>query len=185
MKTAMVNQRGSALIVSLLLLIVLTLIGMTTMRTSRLETVMATNARESAIAFEAAEAALRDAEQFIEDVVSVAAFGGVGGGLLGIDDAEPNYHSTSTWSATNSKVYGSNPNNLVPDLPYVAQQPRYIIKYVGEVTNLAGQNLSINIGGYANQPGSQTFSMFRITSRGTGRNSESQVVIQTHYGKIF
>lgn len=175
-------QRGSALIVSLLLLIAMTLIGITTMRTTRLETVMATNARESAIAFEASEAALRDAEQLIENVVTVAAFNGANG-LLRQADAEPDYHAPATWTGTAFHNYDW--NNTLPDFPDVAQQPQYIIKYVGEVTNAAGQKTSINIGSYSKQPGAQTFSMFRITARGTGRNSSSQVLIQTHYGKIY
>ncbi|GAB4361730.1 MAG: hypothetical protein Kow006_32650 [Gammaproteobacteria bacterium] len=180
------SQRGSALIVALLLLIAMTLIGVTTMRTTRLETAMATNAKESAIAFEAAEAAIRDAEQFIEGVVSVGAFSSGANGLLCVDNTacpEPDYYAPASWTAANSQVYGSNPNDPKPALPDVAQQPRYIIKYLGE--KQLGSTRSVESEDYGTSGGIEEFSVFRITARGVGRNTSATAIIQTHYGKIF
>ena len=50
------KQSGSALIISLMILIVMTLIGITGMGTSGLEEKMAGNDRDAALAFQAAEA---------------------------------------------------------------------------------------------------------------------------------
>jgi len=56
------TQRGSALIISLVILLVLTLIGITGMQTTVLEEKMSGNFRDKNIAFQAAESAMRDAE---------------------------------------------------------------------------------------------------------------------------
>lgn len=177
MMTQQSQQKGAALIVSLLLLTTLTLIGLTSARSTRLQTVMAANTKESSIAFEAAEAAVRDAEQLIEGVVSVAAFNG-NSGLLGEDDTEPDYFDANTWIAGNTQGYSGT-------FPTVEVQPRYIIKYIGTVTNEAAKRTAINPDSYDPVGAAQKISMFRITTRGTGRNDSSRVLIQTYYGKIF
>lgn len=56
------GQRGAILIVSLLLLLVMTIIGVFAMRGTTLEERMAGNLRDRDLAFQAAEAALREAE---------------------------------------------------------------------------------------------------------------------------
>ena len=169
------KQKGAVLIIGLLLMIVLTLIGLTSMRTTRLETMMSTNAKESAIAFEAAEAAQRDAEQLIEDSVSIVAFAGANG-LLGIDDVEPDYQDPASWGSGNSQQYSET-------FADVATQPRFIVKYIGEISSDPTQ--SPIIGDYGSTAGNPTVSLFRVTSRGTGRNDSAVALIQTYYGKIY
>lgn len=59
------TQSGSVLIVSLLFLLVLTLIGLSAMQGTSLEEKMAGNTRGGTLAFQAAEAALRDGETWV------------------------------------------------------------------------------------------------------------------------
>jgi type IV pilus assembly protein PilX len=59
------RQRGISLIVILLLLLVMTLIGLAVLRTTLLQERMSANLRDRSLSFQAAEAALRDAEEFI------------------------------------------------------------------------------------------------------------------------
>ncbi|OGR32354.1 MAG: hypothetical protein A2091_00395 [Desulfuromonadales bacterium GWD2_61_12] len=61
------NESGAVLIVSLILLLVLTLLGITAMQSTTLEEKMAGNLADRNLAFQAAEAALRDAENEIEN----------------------------------------------------------------------------------------------------------------------
>lgn len=56
------GERGAVLIIGLVLLLALTLIGVTAMRGTTMEERMAGNLRDKSLAFEAAEAALRAAE---------------------------------------------------------------------------------------------------------------------------
>lgn len=60
------RQTGTALFVSLVILVVITLIGTASMRTSTMEMKMANSQRDRDITFSAAEAALIAAEQWLE-----------------------------------------------------------------------------------------------------------------------
>lgn len=59
------GQRGAALVVSLVILLVMTIIGITAMRSSTLEEKMAGNAQRNEVAFQLAQSALRQAEGWI------------------------------------------------------------------------------------------------------------------------
>jgi len=67
------RQQGSTLVISLMILVVMTLIGLTGIATSTLEEKMAGNTRDQAVAFQAAEAALRNGENYYNNIVSPAA----------------------------------------------------------------------------------------------------------------
>jgi len=167
------HQRGATLIVSLLLLVVMTMIGVAAMRSNMMEEKMSGNQRDQNLAFQAAEAGLRDAETFIEGVVSTAAFNG-SAGLYGESDSEPDVFNM-TWDASNSRSYSGT------TLAEVASQPRYIIKYLGETGNT---NTTPSIGGYGSVQ-STTTKLFRITVRGTGGSDNSQAFLQSHYARKF
>ncbi len=62
------QQSGAVLIVSLIMLLLLTLIGASSIQTTTLEEKMAGNIRDRNIAFQAAESAIRDAEQDIRGI---------------------------------------------------------------------------------------------------------------------
>lgn len=64
------RQHGAVLIVSLILLLVMTLIGVFAMRDTILQERMAGNARDRDMAFQAAEGALRDAARNISSEVA-------------------------------------------------------------------------------------------------------------------
>src|SRR5690349_1024962 len=59
------RQRGTALVTSLLLLLILTVIGVTAMQVTRMQERMAGNTRDLNLAFQGAEAALRNGEDMI------------------------------------------------------------------------------------------------------------------------
>lgn len=165
------GERGSALIVSLLILIVLSMLGLTAVRTTTLEEKMAGNLRDDDLAFQAAESALRDAEAFVESVVSTNAFND-SGGLYSQATPDPDYFASTSWSSGNSRAYSG-------AIAGVKTQPRYIVKYLGVVPTPGG---ALNIGGYGNgQAGS--LNAFRITAQGTGGRDTTQVVLQEYYGR--
>ena len=60
------NQRGWVLVVGLVILVMLTILSMALMKTTRLEEKMAGATRDMNLSFQAAETALRAAETFIE-----------------------------------------------------------------------------------------------------------------------
>ena len=65
MKTPRIKQQGTVLIFSLVILIVLTLLGISAMQVSTMEEIMAGNMKDCNQGFQAAEAAIRDATNWL------------------------------------------------------------------------------------------------------------------------
>jgi len=166
------KERGAALIVSLLILIVLTLIGVSAMSTSSLEEKMASNTRDLNLAFQAAESALKDAERYIDNLASISAFDGSVAGLyppVSENNPPPDFFSGPVWEQ--AIVYSGS-------IEGVANPPRYIIELVGTIGND-----DINIGDYSSSSGVGEITTFRITARGTGGSDSAVVYLQSYYGR--
>ncbi len=179
------RQRGAVLVVGLLILLVMTILGVTAMQTTVMEERMAGNMRDRSLAFQAAEAVLRDAEQLIENSVSTAAFNNSNeNGLFGKNEDEPDKWASATWQDTvdntASRAYDGPDDDTALDFPNT--QPRYFVKHIGTVE---GEGGSKNLKGYGSKPVGRDTEIFRITARGTGGNDNTEVIVQTHYGKIY
>jgi len=72
MKQVMIQEQGSVLLVSLVFLLLLTIVGVSAMNMTRLEERMTGNFRDHELAFQAAEAALLDAEAYVESQFDIA-----------------------------------------------------------------------------------------------------------------
>jgi len=169
------RQRGVVLVVSLILLLVVTLLGITSMQGTVMEEKMAGNTRDRNLAFQAAESGLREAETFIDGVVSLGNFDG-SGGLYGQTNAEPDFLAAATWTTSSQHIdananYGS----------YAA--PKYFIK---QFTIVSGTEGALNMSGYGDNKGTGDVTVFRIIGRGTGGNADSaEVILRSNYGRIF
>ena len=162
------------LVVSLVILIALTILGVTSMQATRTEISMAGNLRESGIAFNAAEAGLSNAEKFTADSSSKADFADPSAGLYSETDEDPDYHADATW--TTARV-------ATITLSNVAEQPKSIVKYLGDRSQ--NEAAAVNIGGYGSGPPGKTVSNFRITSKGFGQTANSPRYVQSYYGKEY
>lgn len=169
------RQRGVVLIVSLIMLLVVTLLAVSSMQGTALEEKMAGNTRDRNLAFQTTESAVREAETYIESVVSLGSFNG-GGGLFGLTDIEPYYAMGTTWSDVSQHV--------VANSDYGAYaRPQYFIKHF---TTVKGTEGAMNMSGYGDNKGTGDVSIFKITSRGTGGGADSaEVILRSHYGRIF
>jgi type IV pilus assembly protein PilX len=178
------RQTGTVLAVSLIILLVLTIIGISSLSTSSLEEKISGNFRDREIAFQAAEAALAYAEEFArENINSTSVFNdtngyyseGKGPKSINALDGGPN-NASSWWTGSNSQV--------LPDsrkITYVKTQPRFTIEYRGDVGEEQGTD--INVGAYGESSGGGVISAFRITVRATGLSDNTWVVLQSFYGK--
>lgn len=178
------SQQGAALIVSLILLTALTLIGLSSLQVTALEEKMAGIEHDYNLGFQSAEIALREAEGFIEQLVTTSAFGNQVGLLAQTDSDEGDYYLRATsWTGDAQGGQGAIPiTNSLPSAPS-QHATAYIIKEVGEDT--ADPNAALNIGGYGSTVAGGSVKYFRVTARSTGRSGKSQVVLQTYYGKRF
>lgn len=171
-------QCGTTLVVSLIMLLLMTLIGTTAIRNTVLEERLSGNLMDQAIAFQAAEAALRDAERLMELAVLPEFTGS--GGLLPKGMAKTDPGNKTTWLghdwANNSRAYSK-------DLEGVPARPRYVVEEV-EYNIPAGKggvdgNESLE---FTTGTGGETkLIMYRITARGTGLSDSSSVFLQVLY----
>lgn len=167
-----INQSGAVLIISLIMLLLLTLIGTTAMQTSTLEEKMAGNLRDRDIAFQAAESALRDAENDIAVLPSrisgftnfavdcgAATASTTDNGLCyngAVNEYSPAIWTTVSMTAAPSVAFGSITGATA--IPNVSAQPRYIIEGL---------------------PGAGVY--YRITARAQGINANTVVWLQSIY----
>ncbi len=170
------KQTGVALFISLVLLLILTIIGVSAVQTTSLEVRMSRNEHDTLLAFQAAESALRDAEVQLEGVANTAAFNGTNGlypiADLGLDDV---WEDANVWTGANSVVTAN-------DIDGTAADARYIIEYLGAVVR--EENAHQQGDPYA-EGGVDRIEIFRITARGVGGTANSTVLLQTTYGRIM
>lgn len=172
------RQRGVALFISLVLLLVLTIIGVSAVQTTSLEERMARNTHDSVLAFQAAEAALREAESFLQaNINSTAGFTPAGNnGLWRAAD----YGQTERWRQAGIWT-GANSVEALTAVDNVAEQPRYIVEWVATVQR--SENPSLLGSSYSTL--FDRIEVFRITARGVGGSANARVVLQSTYGLIF
>ncbi|MDH3759929.1 MAG: PilX N-terminal domain-containing pilus assembly protein [Gammaproteobacteria bacterium] len=168
------NQSGMTLVISLIILVSLTILGVTSMQATRTEISMAGNQRESGLTFNAAEAGLREAESFVEVSVSKNVYTDPGIGLYDKIDEDPDYGDSLAWVAS---------QDAPTSLPYVVEQPKFIVKYLGDRSQ--NEVAAVNIGGYGSSQPGMTVSNFRITARGAGQTANSFRYVQSYFGKEF
>jgi len=166
------------LVVSLIILVSLTMLGLTSIQRTTTDLAMAGNQRETGLMFQAAEVGLTNAEDYIETSISNADF----------ENTTPNLTlGRSTVQADNTAYSGPNyftgwasSTELTTSLDANAQ-PRYMIEYLGD----RSQNplASVNIGGYGTQQTGKIVSIYRPTSRGEGLTGNSFRHIQAYFGK--
>ena len=168
------RQTGVTLVVSLVILITMTLLGVTSIQSTRTEVAMAGNLREAGLTFNAAEAGLRFGESFVEDSITTTVYADPTIGLYAETAVDPDYADSATWAASQLAAFG---------LAHVAQDPDFIIRYLGDRSQNAVAK--INIGGYGTAQPGITVSNFRVTARGTGQSGNAQRFVQSYYGKEF
>jgi len=160
-------QRGVALVVSLVLLLVATLIGLASVRGTNLQERMTANMYDRSLAFQRAESALRAAEDAITTNWQVDALGAVDCSAPGV---VCNTMPDDTFTA------GATPNpawQVVPDLNNVNNdrtpgRPQYFIQFMGTGSAESDFGLDANAGfGQYSDPGgaSTTVAYYRITAR--------------------
>lgn len=161
------SQQGAALVVVLcmVMLVAMTIIGVTGMQTTILQEKMAGNMRDRDLAFQAAEAALREAELFLQQAV-LPPFNGEDG-LYQPDRSL--WNNAAVWSSSTS------PDSVEYSgtISGVAVQPRYIIEELPPVPEPLGSLA-------ADEPVPDA-GLYRITARSVGGTERAVVILQTIY----
>jgi len=170
-------QQGAALITSLIILLVLTVLGVSAMSTSSLEELMAGNLRDQVVSFQAAESALRDAERMIDALPAPPepTSTGSNNGIYLRDtfgDFATTAFDASIWPAAATE-YGTagavNLSGVAEDPFYIVEQYQFVPKDASLTSRMSGQGKIF----------------YRITSRGVGVSANAVTLLQVTTAKRF
>lgn len=194
----MMKQKGSVLIVSMVLLFLLTLVGVTSMSTTSLEEKMAGNLRNQQLAFQAAEAALREGERFVLNTTGLSGTvdDNCTNGLCTRRENDANYVSSAGCVKATDGSYVAdsgwvNPrwlengcdtswdvwSNSAKYRQYVFKfaesfdKPKYIIEFLNQL-DCPGSAV-----------GSNDCELYRVTAVASGGSSDSSVTLQSTFRK--
>lgn len=164
------NQNGAALIVSLVILISITLLGITTMKQSLTELNMAGNLRQSEMAFQAAEVALTAGETALTN-------GNEPSNMIAENSADPDYLDPTTWSGTDA----TEANTIA--LANISISPRYVVKSLGMWDPDANTRKgNPGFGGYGQTSNAARVAYYRVTARGFAQTDVTTRTLQSFYG---
>lgn len=171
------RQQGAVLILTLILLIVLTLLGVTAMRTASFEERMAYNSQDTNLAFQSAESAVREAERRInaetalphelpcpDDGTSCTT-------VVYLISTETRFNSVDDFLSMNLADWQANTQTAVLAVDGVAAPAQYIIREVRFVPD------SLNVG-QGVPPGRY---LYEITAIGVGETARAEKVLQSTF----
>lgn len=161
----MKNQGGIALIVGMVVLLALTMIGVAAMKTTALEERMAGNNLDRNHGLNAAESALREAEEFLASGI-LPPFDGTGGLFEPTDWEAAPVWTTVSFTDADSRRYAGALNGATA---------HYIVEKVPTATG-AGETLSL-----ATDVAVEDAGFYRVSALGRGPSGVSQVLLQTVY----
>jgi type IV pilus assembly protein PilX len=152
-------QRGSVLITTLLMLVVLTIMAVSQISLNSTQTHIATNATDAHIAFQTAEGALSDAtNNLLANTYTASSFLSNANGLYLLDPNAPPLWTTVDWTNPNSVIMSFQGSSVAPAAFIIEQLPSVIAE---------GQSL-----------GAET-QVYRITVRAVGASGGSAIIIQS------
>jgi len=174
------KQDGVVLFMCMVMLLLLTVLGISSVQTTSLQQRMARNANDTNLAFQAAESALRDGEDFLETINALIDFDAANAENNGFyyensPGTDPNWKSLD-WSGSDGFREGET------TITGVEVQPKYILEHVKTVISDAD---ALNLDNIGQDTGSGRTQIFRVTARGTGGSATAQVMIQGTYGRRF
>lgn len=162
------RQDGVALIMTLIFLVLLTMIGVSSVRVSSLEGRMAGSTADRYRAFQAAEATLRDCEAALQ-AATLPAFNNTGGYYQAAATGTSPRWKTVDWSSSTATLLYSG------SFSGVASKPRCIIEELPSI-QLSTPGGSLRAG--LPQP---DLGVYRVTARGTGVIGDTVVMLQTMF----
>jgi len=170
------NQKGVVLMITLAILLVVTILGVSTVQSTNVQVRMARNARDGRVAFQASEASLRIAEDFLSTESSLNAYQANTSGKYeerGVGET-PRWEEDATWDDEANSIEVTYTDSI--------ESPRYIIEFIETVVSEEDRLNMDNVGGGT---GSGRTQMFRVTAYGTGKTASAKSKIQSTYGRRF
>lgn len=174
------REGGAALLVSLVILLVLTVLALSSMQGTTLQERMVASQRDSQAALEGAEHALMEAEKLLSQgtVPSFTNSGGLfnltGEAPIGADVMDP-----ATWKPDADKSTASSMPKL-GGTAYLAEAPRYFIQILPADAIASNSEMPLNTGDGYMPPGEISATAYRVVARSTGISGQSSRVVEAY-----
>jgi type IV pilus assembly protein PilX len=165
------RQRGVTLVVVLILLVVVTLIALVSLRGTLMEERMSANLLDRSLAFQAAEAALREGESVAAGKPKLPA-AGCDAGIC----AMPNPAAAPVWN--DESVWATAPEVVVDLGEKMTTKPRYIIELLAD--DVPPKGSCTTSGDVSELTCSGTERRYRVTARSES-DGRASVMLQTIY----
>jgi len=174
------DQRGAILVTAMLLLLVLTIIGITAAQMTRMQERMAGNLRDQNLAFQGAEAGLRDAEELIrsraalpDTCVEAPCLFWARSTLANVPAQDQEW-----WDDNSTELEADGDrSSAAHDMAELDSDPQFVIESLG----LADPLGTVTVG--EGPPGGRDF--YQITARSTGGSGSATTVLRTTYARRF
>lgn len=164
------QESGAVLIVALVMVLLISIVALSGMRSSNLQEAMAGNTRDQNMAFQAAETGLVAGEALVDYRVKAPDCMGVTTCLPGQPANEAIIYLDKDEFTAKSRESGVDLGDVG-----IEEMPRFIIEELSPVA-LPGSSLE--------KGGAPPLLPYRVTSRGSGLGSDSSVILQTTYNHL-
>ena len=159
------SQRGVALVVALILLIVITLVGLAAIRGTVMQQKMASNLFDRQISFQSAEAAMRAAATLVATNPGLVARNCSAGGV--VCQANPFSDRGLPAGSIHTVAAGTSAGQFTVSA-VATSQPQFVVENMGnwaDPSSSTGYNQSANASQYGAQGKSTTAVYYRVTAR--------------------
>lgn len=174
------TERGAALIMTLLMLLVMTLLAMSSMDRVTLQEKMVSAQRQGDLSLEMVEDALREAEAYIEGGTVVLSDFDEDGPLYAAG-AAPDINADSAWAEDNSFTATATQSAWTEELGGGVPAPRYFIELIGDTTGESAVTDVVVSGRQDMALGDYRPQGFRIVARSLGVSGNTKRVVEVYY----
>lgn len=159
---------------ALLLLVVMTILALSVMQMSRVQERMVGNTRDLNVAFEAAEAAVRNGEALVHQQVTAPVDCSSAPCKFWVKGSLPDIANQSAdWWTSNATAFADPAGKA---MSAVKNNPSYVIEHLGFVRTDGGVETSV-------EPAGRDF--YEVTGRSTGASGLANTVVQTTFARKF
>ncbi|GGI79643.1 pilus assembly PilX family protein [Legionella impletisoli] len=167
------KQQGATLAVTLILLFVVSLLGVSAMHVTQMQEKMSSNLQDKELSFNAAESALMAGEEWLLGLTTQPPVVTTCSSFPCVQTVFQNTDITtqdSSWWVSNAAAYNNNLENI-------NTSPRYIIEFLEFIpdSQVIGDSSIKSTGVF----------YYQITARGTGASDDSVSILQTTLGRRF
>lgn len=175
-----IKQQGVALVISLIILISLTMLGLTSIQRTTTDLAMAGNQREIGLMFQSAEIGLVAAENRIRNATTNVDFDNPSVGFYEVQADDPSWGSPDYFKKSNWDSQSTAAATTLQTSFGVLGEPRFMIEFLG---NREQNALDVGMGGYGSGSPGIIVSIYRSTARGVGVTGNSYRYVQSYFGR--